>query len=98
MQLKPGLKLNGTTSTAQVIVIRGTGEVDIRCAGAIMSTDVAAETPAEGESDRTVQLGKRYTDVAGTVDLLCTKPGVGPLSIGEVELQLKATKALPASD
>ena len=43
-------------------------------------------------------MGKRYVDDAGTLELLCTKPGDGvPAVAGEV-LQLKEAKPLPASD
>jgi hypothetical protein len=44
------------------------------------------------------QIGKRYVDAAGTLELLCVKHGQGSLSIGGVALQLKDAKPLPASD
>jgi hypothetical protein len=43
-------------------------------------------------------IGKRYTDAAGTLELLCTKADRGvPAVDGEV-LGLKEAKPLPASD
>jgi hypothetical protein len=42
-------------------------------------------------------LGKRYVD-AGEFELLVTRAGIGSLSIGSLQLETKAVKALPASD
>jgi hypothetical protein len=44
------------------------------------------------------KMGKRYTDAAGTLELLCIKPGAGSLSVDGVALQHKDAKPLPASD
>ena len=52
---------------------------------------------AEGAAGGT-QLGKRYVDAAGTLELLCTKPGKGSLAAGGEPLALKAAKPLPSSD
>ena len=43
-------------------------------------------------------MGKRYGGDDLPVELLCTKPGPGTLSIGTEPLPLKEAKALPASD
>lgn len=45
-----------------------------------------------------IELGKRYSDDDAGVEVLCVKPGVGPLLFGAQELSLKGAKALPASD
>ena len=44
------------------------------------------------------QLGKRYTDESGELELLCTKAGEGALSLGDTILAIKAAKPLPSSD
>jgi hypothetical protein len=44
------------------------------------------------------ELGKRYADDAGSVELLVTKAGVGSLGIGTVPLVIKGAKPLPSSD
>ena len=64
---------------------------------------MALERPAERGSlatgwDKGTLIGKRYVDAAGTVELLCVKPGKGSLAIAGVALQLKDAKPLPASD
>jgi hypothetical protein len=96
--MKPGTKLKSAVCDTEVMVIRGTGVV-VECGGAPM----VEERPAErgcinaGLAQGT-QIGKRYVDAAGTVELLCVKAGKGSLSIGGAALQLKDAKPLPASD
>jgi hypothetical protein len=96
--MKPGTKLKSSVCDTEVMVIRGSGVV-VECGGAPMAEDRPAErgtiksTLAQGSL-----IGKRYVDTAGTVELLCVKPGQGSLSIGGVPLQLKDAKPLPASD
>ena len=51
--------------------------------------------PAASEG---TQIGKRYVDEAGTLELLCTKPGEGSLAVGGTALQIKGAKPLPSSD
>ena len=100
MQLKSGLRLQSVTCDTQVIVVRGAGDVDIRCGGQPM-------TPAGGAVDRQAVaaghdsgtlMGKRYGDEESGIEVLCTKPGGGSLSIGETALPEKGAKALPSSD
>ena len=96
--MKPGTKLKSTVCDTEVMVIRGSGVV-VECGGAPM----ADERPAERGSIQAglaqgTQIGKRYVDAAGTLELLCVKAGQGSLSIGGVPLQLKDAKPLPASD
>ncbi|NKY43636.1 hypothetical protein [Nocardia cerradoensis] len=99
MELRPGLKLNSAVSGAQIIVVRApSGAVDLRCAGEPMvpeGTPLSATSTAGGD---VLLIGKRYSDDTGSLELLCTKPGLGPLSVGEQVLSIKAAKPLPASD
>jgi len=96
--MKPGTKLKSTVCDTEVMVIRGSGAV-VECGGAAMAEE---RPPARGSVksgwDKGTQIGKRYVDAAGTLELLCVKPGQGSLSIGGVPLQLKDAKPLPASD
>ncbi len=54
-------------------------------------------TPAEGADGGTL-MGKRYVNPEETLELLCTKPGVGSLGVGGALLEIKESKPLPASD
>jgi hypothetical protein len=52
---------------------------------------------ADGDAAATL-IGKRYTDAAETVELLCTSSGAGALSCDGAPMTVKAAKPLPASD
>jgi hypothetical protein len=96
--MKPGTKLKSTVCDTEVMVIRGSGVV-VECGGAPMAEERPAERGRlEPGFAQGTQIGKRYVDAAGTLELLCVKHGQGSLSIGGVPLQLKDAKPLPASD
>jgi hypothetical protein len=101
MMLKPGLRLKSQVSEAEIVVVKGTGDHELACGGVPV---VALDEPvAEGAAIRpdhtgSTLLGKRYTDAADSVEVLCTKPGDGALSLDGEALEIKSAKALPASD
>jgi len=96
--MKPGTKLKSAVCDTEVMVIRGS-EGAVACGGAPM---VAERSGEAGEPDPAfatgTQMGKRYVDAAGTVELLCVKPGKGSLSLDGVALTIKEAKSLPSSD
>lgn len=99
MTLRPGEQLASTACTTRVIVVRAPAgeDPDIACGGAPM---VAAEgaPPPPSKDEPVTQIGKRYVDAAGTLELLCTASGTGELTCGGAPMTLKAAKPLPASD
>jgi hypothetical protein len=101
MQLKAGLRLRSVTDTGEVVVVRAPAEpVDLRCGGhalAAIDAEVTLQSVAAG-FDQGTQLGKRYSDDAVGLEILCTKAGEGSLSVGETLLAVKGAKPLPASD
>jgi hypothetical protein len=95
--LKVGSRLRAQNSACEVIVIRGSDDgVALLCAGAEMLATGPGEGVPQLADGPAIQLGKRYTD--GGIEVLCTKPGIGPLVYGGHELTVKAAKPLPASD
>lgn len=96
--MKPGTKLKSAVCDTEVMVIRG-ADIVVDCGGSPLVADKPAELgtidPAFAEGTK---IGKRYVDAAGTIELLCVKPGKGSLSTGGVALQLKDAKPLPSSD
>jgi hypothetical protein len=80
------------------MVVRA-GDAAIECGGLPMLEERPAErkpvNPAFAEGTK---IGKRYVNDAGTVELLCVKPGQGSLSIAGQALKIKDAKPLPASD
>ncbi len=100
-QLKAGTRIQSAVCKSEVMVIAAPdGDVDVRCGGAPMielsaekSGDAVDASAAEG-----TQIGKRYVNEAGDLELLCTKPGDGSLAVGDALLTLKEAKPLPSSD
>ena len=96
--MKPGTKLKSAVCDTEVMVIRGSDSV-VTCGGAPMALERAA---ASGEPDPAfaggTQMGKRYVDEAGRVELFCVKAGKGSLAIDGVALKTKDAKSLPSSD
>jgi hypothetical protein len=96
--MKPGTKLKSAVCDTEVMVVRA-GDATIECGGLPMTEERPAErkavNPAFAEGTK---IGKRYVNEAGTVELLCVKPGQGSLSIAGQALKIKDAKPLPASD
>jgi hypothetical protein len=101
-RLKAGTRMRSAVCTTEVMVIQAPADdVDVRCGGAPL-LDLAAKpepgaAPAPSAAAGT-QLGKRYVSAAGDLELLCTKPGAGSLTLGDAALTIKGAKPLPSSD
>ena len=102
MQLKAGGLWHSAVSDAQVIVVRAPGgPVELTCGGLPMLAERPdpgdrPASPATGTSE--LLIGKRYVDEAVGLELLCTKPGAGPLACGGRVLEIAQPKQLPSSD
>ena len=101
-QLKPGMRIRSAVCDTEVMVIAAPAAgAEVTCGGAPMIA-MDAEPPAgvaiDPEAAEGTQLGKRYTNEAGDLELLCTKPGKGSLGCDEALLTIKGAKPLPASD
>lgn len=102
MELKPGLRLESAACDTQVVVVKAPaagGDVDVRCGGHPLRELGAGGDllPLAGEHDGTL-LGKRYEDAELGLELLCTQPGEGTLTVGDRPLAVKGAKPLPSSD
>ena len=101
-QLKPGTRLRSSVCATEVMVVAAPkGEVAVTCGGSPLAGLDAA--PASGgapspDAAGGTQLGKRYVNEAGDLELLCTKPGQGTLACDGKALAIKGTKPLPSSD
>lgn len=96
--MKPGTKLKSAVCNTEVMVIKGSGFV-VDCGGSPMS-DTQPEEKSEPDANFSegTQVGKRYVNADGTVELLCVKAGKGSLSIEGTALHIKDSKPLPSSD
>jgi hypothetical protein len=96
-----GLRLRSQVCTTEVVVVRaGSEDAELTCGGhplVALDAERAGLKAVDGLAGGT-QIGKRYTDVEGTIELLVTKAGTGSLGLGSTPLELKTAKPLPASD
>lgn len=102
LTLKPGTRVHSAVDSTELIAIKvPPGEIELTIGGvpAVLAGDDKGEGAAALDGhDGGTALGKRYTNTAATVELLCTKAGQSvPAVDGEV-LALKEAKPLPASD
>ena len=102
MEAKVGARFASAVCSSEVIVIHSPGgDLDITCGGSSL-------VPAGEEADDSLsldsahaagtQLGKRYVNEDGTLEILCVKPGEGSLALDGEPLSLKDAKPLPSSD
>jgi hypothetical protein len=101
-RLKPGTRIRSAVCDTEAMVIAApAGEVEVTCGGASM-IEMDADPPAGAtiapDAAEGSQLGKRYVNEAGDLELLCTKPGKGSLGHQGSLLTVKGAKPLPASD
>ena len=99
--LKAGARLRSAVCDTQVMVIAApAGDVALSCGGAplLEATSSAARGAIDPEHKNGSQIGKRYVNEDGSLELLCTKPGEGSLALAGKALKLKEAKALPSSD
>ncbi len=101
-QLKPGMRIKSAVCDTEVMVIAAPADAGVVTCGGIAMIAMDGEAPAgaaiDPEACDGTQLGKRYVNEAGDLELLCTKPGKGSLGRGAVRLAIKGAKPLPASD
>lgn len=101
-ELTVGDRYRSSVCDTEVIILKApAGAVDLACGGASMvPVDLASEPggPVDADYATGTEVGKRYTDVAGTLEVLCISAGEGGLSLGGAVLEVKAATALPASD
>ncbi len=99
-QLKPGLRLRSAVSDVEVMIVKAEGVAALTCGGVGMLA--GADVPPAGapvpEGDAHCQLGKRYVNKAGSMEVVCIKGGKGALVADGEVLEIKAAKALPSSD
>jgi hypothetical protein len=101
-QLKAGSRLRSAVcDTEAMVVMAPQGDVEVTCGGAPMvelGGDVPAGQTLSEDAAEGTQIGKRYTNEAGDLELLCTKPGKGSIGVDGTLLAIKGAKPLPSSD
>jgi hypothetical protein len=98
--LKAGTRLKSSVCATELMVVGAPkDEVEITCGGAplIAMGEEGSGTLSEDAKGGT-QVGKRYVNEAGDLEILCTKPGEGSLAANGTALTIKGAKPLPSSD
>lgn len=100
--MNAGARLRSAVCDCEVVVVRAPSEGPVVQCGALDMLPLEA-APAPGLAplpghDAGTLLGKRYTDAAAAVEVLCTKAGRGSLSYAGELLEQRSARALPASD
>ena len=95
--MKPGTRLKSTACASEVLVIRFASGT-LTCGGAPLCDSGGDPVDLDPAQSGGTVMGKRYVDAAGTVELLCVKPGQGTLALDGIALLIKEAKPLPASD
>jgi hypothetical protein len=100
VQVKPGARFRSAVCGVEVIVVKApAGEVDLRCGGEpVEPADAPRQSEPAAAGEVVTQVGKRYTDESGDLEVLVTKSGPSTLTIGDTPLEIKGAKPLPASD
>lgn len=101
MALKAGTRLRSAVCTTEVVVVKTPDrDIEVSCGGAPMlgNDEERPEGATPTDTDEPTLLGKRYTNDAEDVELLCTKAGDGTLAVDGERLFLKDAKPLPSSD
>jgi hypothetical protein len=100
--LKAGSRLRSAVcATETMVVMAPQGDVEVTCGGApmvVLGAEVPAGLTLRDDAAEGTQIGKRYVNEAGDLELLCTKPGKGSLGAGGKLLTIKGAKPLPSSD
>ncbi len=101
-QFKPGTRLKSAVCNSEVMVVLApASDIQLTCGGTPMveiGSDVSGDQAVAPEHAGGTQIGKRYVNEAGDLEILCTKPGEGSLGTSGALLTIKGAKPLPSSD
>ena len=98
--LKAGTRLKSAVCNTEVMIVAAPkDEVEVTCGGApLIAMGEEGSGSIADDAKGGTQIGKRYVNEAGDLEILCTKPGDGSLAAGGAELTIKGAKPLPSSD
>ncbi|TVZ07441.1 hypothetical protein EAS64_04595 [Trebonia kvetii] len=106
--MKPGSRWRSAVCDTEVVVVRApAGPVTFHIGGAeVIPADAGQDRPGRNrggaQPDAALAggtlLGKRYTDEATGLQVLCVKPGEGTITVDGRPATVVAPRQLPASD
>ncbi len=99
---KAGTRLKSVVCSSELMLIAVPDrEFVLTCGGAPvveLGHDASSDATLDPDQSQGTQMGKRYTNAAGDIEILCTKPGEGGLAVDGEPLEIKGAKPLPSSD
>jgi hypothetical protein len=106
--LKPGSRWRSAVCDTEVVVVRAPADpVTFRIGGAgVFPADASQDRPSRDREGARPDaalaggtlLGKRYTDEATGLQVLCVKPGDGTITVDGRPAAVMTPRPLPASD
>ena len=98
--LKAGTRLKSSVCSTELMIVGAPkSEVEVTCGGAsLIAMGEEGGGAISDDAKEGTQIGKRYVNEAGDLEILCTKPGEGSIGVGSTLLQVKEAKPLPSSD
>jgi len=108
VDLEPGSRWRSAVCDTEVVIVRApAGPVTFRIGGAgVFRADTGQDRPCPDRSGAQPDaalaggtlLGKRYTDEATGLQVLCVKPGEGTITVDGRPAAVVTPRQLPASD
>jgi hypothetical protein len=102
MELKPGSRWQSAVCDTEVVVVRPPASPVAFHIGGAGALPAGAGQPTKTGPDAALAdgtlLGKRYADEATGLQLLCTRPGIGTITIDGRKVTVVAPRQMPASD
>jgi len=98
--IRPGLRFKSAVCSAEIMIVRGSGEPSLTCGGAPMAgpNQTADAVLPKADEMGGCQIGKRYVNADQSLEVLCIKAGKGTLAASGAALVTKEAKKLPSSD
>ena len=101
-RLAVGSRLRSAVCSTEVMVVAAPDrDLEVTCGGSSMigmDDDLPEGLMISAEASGGTAIGKRYTNDAQDIEVLCTKAGDGSIAVDGELLEQKDAKALPSSD
>jgi hypothetical protein len=98
IEARPGVRLRSAVCSCEIVVVRAPGDVvDLRCGGhpfVALETEVATLPNIQADFDGGSLRGKRYSNEAIGIEVLCTTAGEGSISVGTTVLTIPPHRPL----
>jgi hypothetical protein len=100
--LRPGSRWRSAVCESEVIVVRAPAQPVLLCIGGAPVLAAGRDRAAGGGPDHVLAdgtlLGKRYADEVSRLEVLCTRSGVGTITVAGRRATIVPPRPLPASD